>query len=105
VLAAIVALDDGSAYDGVIDRIVRDVADEREAIAEALADDELTDAAKQSLTDADTALKATETAAKAEAAATAASDGAGTPGEDGDCPRGGDGDRRPRGAQPDDGEL
>jgi hypothetical protein len=99
-LAAIVALDDGSAYARVVDHIVKDVADEREAIAEALSDDELTDAAKQSLTDADTALAATETAAKAEAAATTTT-GSNYPadaaaGDDhGDCP-GGHGDRRPR---------
>ena len=53
-----------------------DVADEREAIADALADDELTDAAKASLDDADAALQATNT--------TVAADEGGPAGEDGE---------------------
>lgn len=99
-----------SALDATLDAAVagrstadgEDAADEREAIADALADDELTGTAKQSLQDADAAIAATP-------AATAADDsGAGGPGEGdrprrrGDCPdrEGDDGAGFPSGDQP-----
>ena len=87
---AVAASEDDGGVDG-------DVADEREAIAEALADDELTDAAKTSLGDADTALQATATAAEASGASETEDAGApggpgGRGGRGGDCPKPGDGD-------------
>ena len=66
------------------------IADEREAIADALADDELTDGARASLTDADGALQATTTAVADE-------EGADYPGGEGDGPPRRDGRCRDRG--------
>jgi hypothetical protein len=72
-----------------------DVADEREAIADALADDELTDGARASLTDADAALQATPTTVSEDDAGPA---GAGE--RDGRCRDRRDGDDAPSGSGP-----
>jgi len=90
-IAALTA-DQQSEYSFVLDEIEDDVADEIEAIDEALADDTLTDAAKADLTAARAKLVATQTTVQglnASQANSSTESTTGTAADDENCPRGG----------------
>jgi hypothetical protein len=100
-LIAAIPGDSQSDYSFVYERINDDVADEIEAIDEALSDDTLTDAAKADLSAARAKLVATQSVvqplATSSAQTVADEDGSSAGARDEDCPRGERGGRGPRG--------
>ncbi len=92
IVAAINALSDKSGYTQVLARIHADATDEAGDIADALADDELTDEAKAALNAAATQATATAAAAPGASGGDADYPGSGGDGDRGDCPPGQRGD-------------
>jgi hypothetical protein len=94
--------DQQAEYYGVLDDVNGSVADELDAIDQALSDDTLTQAGTDALNSAKTKITATQTTVKGLTDALDAADAQnvsdGSTSDDGDCPGGGrQGDRGPRG--------
>ena len=101
-LIAAIPADSQSDYSFVAERIADDVADEIEAIDEALADDSLSSQAQSDLTAARAKLVATQSAVQSLASAssdTAAGEDSGSSTRDEDCPEGERGSRGSRGSE------
>lgn len=98
-LIAAIPADSQSDYSFVAERIADDVADEIEAIDEALSDDALSSQAQPDLTAARAKLVATQSAVQSLATSsdTAAGDDSRSGARDGDCPEGERGSRGPGG--------